>query len=271
MSSQTKRVELIPAKRHAMIIEYLRTHGASSIGELAEATRGSISTVRRDLEQLEEGGYLERTHGGARLPPVLATFERERVLNAHLQSRQKMAIGAEAALRLNPRESVICDGSSTVFEAVRVAIARNMPLTIVTNSLDVAQLCASAPNWQVIMPGGTIRQGMNCLYGEPGLSFFKVLHADVCLVGAYAINEDSLTDATIEAAIMKGAMIKSARRTIVLADSSKFTVPAFLTSCELSAVHELITDDGISAAHREALKGRNVQLTTVPVPPDDVD
>jgi DeoR/GlpR family transcriptional regulator of sugar metabolism len=269
--SQTKRVELIPAKRHAMIISYLRTHGAASIGELVDATQGSISTIRRDLEQLEAGSYIERTHGGARLPPVMATFERERTLNAHLQSRQKAAIGREAASRLVSGQSVICDSGSTVLEALKVAVNRDIFLTVVTNSLDVAQLCSNATKWQVIMPGGTVRSGMNSLYGEPGYTFFNKLHADLCLVGAYAINEDSLTDATIDTATLKKAMISSARRTIILADSSKFTVPSFLTSCSLSEVQELITDDGIPPKHLEAVRSHGVEVTAVAADPGDQD
>ncbi len=94
MEAPTKRVEIIPAKRRALILEHLRVNGAASIQELAEAIGGSQSTIRRDLEHLVEGGYLERTHGGALLvPPLQATFERESLINAHLQRAQKIAIG----------------------------------------------------------------------------------------------------------------------------------------------------------------------------------
>src|SRR5262245_3824096 len=110
MDTPSKRVEIIPAKRRAMILERLRRDGAASILELAEEIGASASTIRRDLEQLTEGGYLERTHGGALfVPPLQATFEHEPSLNAQLQHRQKRAIGALAALRINPRESVIFD------------------------------------------------------------------------------------------------------------------------------------------------------------------
>ncbi len=78
MEASPKRVEMIPARRRALILERVRQNGAASIGELADEIGASQSTVRRDLEQLTEGGYLERTHGGALLvPPLGATFERE--------------------------------------------------------------------------------------------------------------------------------------------------------------------------------------------------
>jgi len=267
MDAPTKRVEIIPAKRRALILEHLRINGAASIQELAEAIGGSQSTIRRDLEQLMEGGYLERTHGGALLvPPMQATFERESALNAQLQRAQKIAIGMEAAQRLNTRESVIFESSSTVMEAVRAAVMRDLTLTVVTNSLDIALLAADVQNWRVIMPGGTIRSGgWRALTGEPGESFFQTVHADVCFTGAYAVTGNILTDAALEVASLKRAMVRSARRTIALIDSSKFTAPAFSTFCDLSAIDELITDDGIQSEHLASLHSFNVKVTVVPV------
>lgn len=266
MNAPSKRVELIPAQRRAMMLEHLRVNGAASIGELAQAVGGSQSTVRRDLEHLVEGGYLARTHGGALLvPPMQSTFEREPSINAHMRTAQKMAIGAEAALRLNARESVIFESSSTVMEAVRAAMALDLSLTVVTNSLDIAQLSSGVPKWRVIMPGGTVRAPSRYLAGEPGLSFFQTVHADVCFTGAYAVTGNILTDASLEVAALKRAMIQSARRKILLVDSSKFTAPAFATFCELSAIDEVITDDGIDPDQLSALKSMAARVTVVPV------
>ncbi|CAM5765285.1 DeoR family transcriptional regulator [Labrys miyagiensis] len=263
----TKRVEIIPAKRRAMILEHLRVNGAASIQELADAIGGSQSTIRRDLEHLMEGGYLERTHGGALLvPPLQATFERESQINAHFQRAQKIAIGAEAALRISNRESVIFEASSTVMEVVRATALRDLSLTVVTNSLDIAQISSDVASWRVIMPGGTLRPGgWRSLWGEPGESFFSTVHADVCVTGAYAVTGNILTDAMLEIASMKRKMIQSSRRTIVVVDSSKFSAPSFCTFCELSAIDELITDDGISPEQLESLHAYGVKVTVVPV------
>src|SRR5579884_240656 len=107
MEGPGKRVDIIPAKRRAMILEHLRLSGAASIQELAEAIGGSPSTIRRDLEHLVETGHLERTHGGALLlPPARATFERESSVNAEMRRAQKVAIGAAAAERLRAHDSV---------------------------------------------------------------------------------------------------------------------------------------------------------------------
>lgn len=261
------RVEFLPAKRQALILDHLRAHGASSIQALAEAIGGSLSTVRRDLDQLVKGGYLERTYGGAMLASQeRATFEGEASVNAELYHAEKVAIGAAVARRLKPGECVIFEASSTVMEVIRAAAARDIPLTVVTNSLAIAQFASGVPRWRIIMPGGTIRPGSQALAGEPTDRFFAGIHADLCLTSAWTVTDGVLTDATFEVASLKRAMIRSARRTLVLVASAKFRKqPAFCTVCEVTAVDELVTDEGISAEAREAIADLGARCTIVPV------
>jgi DeoR/GlpR family transcriptional regulator of sugar metabolism len=266
MGQSPRRVELIPAQRRAIILDHLRRDGAASIQELSERTGASGSTVRRDLEQLVEEGYLERTHGGASLiQSNRATFERAPAINAHLQAVQKRAIGLEAAKRLGPRDSVILEASSTVVQAAIAAATFDIQLTVVTNSLDIALIGADQPGWKLLMPGGTLRQGSRMLAGEPAQEFLRSVHADLCLFGAYAVTGRVLTDATLEVASLKRAMLGAARRKILLVDSSKFKPPAFSTFCELSEIDEVITDDGIGREQRAALEALVPAVTVVAV------
>ncbi|OBQ70403.1 DeoR/GlpR family DNA-binding transcription regulator [Mesorhizobium erdmanii] len=264
MDTPSKRVDMVPAKRQALILEHLRVNGAASIQELADTIGGSQSTVRRDLEHLVEKGYLERTHGGAHLlQPMRATFERETTVNAELQHAEKVAIGREAAGRLSARDSVIFDSSSTVMEAVRATAERDLPLTVVTNSLEIADFAADIKSWRIILPGGTVRPGYRHLAGEPGESFIKTLHADLCMTGASAVTGTLLTETSLEVASLKRAMISSARKTILLVDSSKFTAPGFCTLSDISEIDEVITDEGISQDALSSLRSAERKVTVV--------
>ena len=266
MDTPSRRVEMVPAKRQALILEHLRVNGAASIQELADTIAGSQSTVRRDLEHLVEKGYLERTHGGAHLlQPMRATFERETTVNAELQRAEKVAIGREAAQRLSARDSVIFDSSSTVMEAVRATAERDLPLTVVTNSLEIADFAADIKSWRIILPGGTVRPGYRHLAGEPGESFIKTLHADICMTGASAVTGTLLTETSLEVASLKRAMISSARKTILLVDSSKFTAPGFCTLSDISEIDEVITDEGVSPDALASLHAAERKVTVVRV------
>jgi DeoR/GlpR family transcriptional regulator of sugar metabolism len=266
MESPAKRVEIIPAKRRAMILDWLRDRGVMSVQELAASIGASVSTVRRDLDQLTEAGYLERTFGGAMLATATpTTFEMEPSIVAQIALPQKRAIGAVAADRLKPRESVIFDGSTTVLEAARAVAQRGLPLTAITNGLDIALTLAGVQGSSVMVIGGTVRQRFPTLVGDPGHAFLASVHADMCLLGIHAISGSLLTEATFEGAAVKRAMLQAARRRILLADSSKFQVPALSTVCDVSLIDELITDDGIPDEQLAALRAMRLPVTVVAV------
>src|SRR4051812_14963953 len=118
---------MIAAQRRALILEELRREGAGAIVTLAETIGVSPSTIRRDLEFLTDRGYIVRSHGGAILnEPHGTTFEPEREIGAHVAHVAKAAIGARAAALLEHGQSVIFDSSSTVLEAAKVVVERNL-------------------------------------------------------------------------------------------------------------------------------------------------
>jgi DeoR family transcriptional regulator of aga operon len=262
--SSPLRSEAIPAHRRALVLEHVRKQGAASIHELAEAIGASASTIRRDLEQLQSAGYLQRSHGGALSPRTpTATFEPEASFAAGLARAQKRAIGLAAATMLSPGEAVIFDSSSTVQEAARAVVQSGIALTAVTNDLGTGQVLAASPAIRVVVPGGTVRAGSLTLVGEPGVDFLVGVHADVALIGVHAISGRLLTETSLETATAKRAMIAAARRVIVLADATKFQPPAFCTICDAAAMHALITGVEAEAGVLELLRELGISVTTV--------
>lgn len=259
-----RRPELIPAQRRAYVLEHIRKRGAASIQELAEATGISMSTVRRDLEHLEERGYLERSHGGAVIPKQLqSTFEPEAAITAEFDRAEKEAIGLAAAATLHSGASVLFDSSSTVLAAARAAVDRGLALTAVTNDLGIGQALASAGNVRVVILGGSLRPGSLTMVGEPGEGLLGKLNADVAFLGTHAISGTALTETSMEAAAMKRAMIAAARRVVLLADASKFREAAFCQICELGEIDEMITDDRADPAEIERLRSLGITVTVV--------
>jgi DeoR family transcriptional regulator, aga operon transcriptional repressor len=268
-----RRPELIPAHRRALMLEHLRQRGAASIQELCDASGASASTVRRDLEHLEEQGYLERTHGGALIQnrQLRSTFEPEAVIAAHFSSDEKEAIGREAAMTLSAGQSVIFDSSSTVLKAAQAVIERGIALTAVTNDLGIGQALSASPKIRVVVLGGTIRPSSLTLTGEPGQDFLMNLNADVAFLGTHAISGEMLTETSLETAAMKRAMISAARRIILLADASKFQPAAFCRICDLRAVHEVITDDRADQSEVSRLRDLGLAVTIARVKPEAID
>jgi DeoR family transcriptional regulator, aga operon transcriptional repressor len=257
----------VPEHRRALILEHIRLHGSASIQSLSETIGISGSTVRRDLEQLELKGYLLRTHGGAMLQRTQqSTFEPEPAVAARLARTQKQAIGMHAAALLKPGESVVLDSGSTVAAAAAALVERMIPLTAVTNDLDVAHLLSRSTQVKVVIVGGTVRPGTSTITGEPGQEFFKSIHADLAFVGTHAISAEGLTETSLEVAAMKRALIAAARRVVLLADGSKFQPAAFCRICPIEQIHALVTDESAPAEALDDLTARGIDVTIVPIP-----
>jgi DeoR family transcriptional regulator of aga operon len=257
-------VPLLPAQRRDRIVGFLRRSGAATLQQLSQALDVSPSTLRRDLDGLAAEGVLDRTHGGALLRrQPYGTFEPDPQAAAELSPAEKRAIGQAAAAMLQPHQSVILDSGSTVLEAARALRARRIPLTVVTNDLAIAQVLGASTLLQVHLLGGRLRPASHTLVGEPVIEAAGRLHADVLLMGAHAVTDGEVSETQPEVAAVKRALIRAAATRRLLVDASKFRPRAFMTVCEVAAFQQVITDDGLTAAHAEALHARGVALLRV--------
>lgn len=265
-AARNARVDLIPAQRHARLLEILRVRGAASIRDLADLLGGSASTVRRDLDRLAAHGALTRTYGGAALKDgAMSTFEPDAAVAEYLEHDEKQRIGRHAALLIKPGQSVIFDSGSTVLEAARAFSQRGVPATAVTNDLGIARVMADFPDVRLVVLGGTLRPRSSTLFGEAAERFLGELHVDLALIGAHSITGDLLTETSLEIARIKRSIVRAARRTLVLVDHTKFRMPAFAHVCRASEVTGIVTsrgaDAGVVALWRDA--GLEVHLVDV--------
>lgn len=266
MQTDTTSLPLMPAQRRQHIVDFLRRHGAVTINQLEQALGASLSTLRRDLDALAEEGVVDRTHGGALLrqqAPVYGTFEPETTAAAELSPKEKAAIGHAAAQLLVPRQSVIFDSGTTVLEAARAAVRRNIPLTAVTNDLVIAQVLGASSLIEVHVLGGALRPGSPTVMGQVLAQQAQSLRAELLLMGTHAVTEGVMSETTMEVASVKQALMRAANRRCLLVDSSKFRPRAFVEVGSLNDIHELITDNGIPPAEREHLAALALHLSVV--------
>lgn len=261
----TTRVALIPAQRQAMILEILQTDGAAAVQQLADAIGASLATVRRDLETLESKGFLDRTFGGASLRArALVRLEPGHAVSAHIHHDEKVAIGNAAAARIEPYQSVIFDSSSTVREAARALLERDVPITAITNDILIAQMLANSSAITVLTIGGRVRTGSMTLFGPPGEEFLAGVKADQALIGAHAVSLDGPSEVAIEITRIKQLMAGAARCVRVLADHTKFGDASTFRICRIDQIEELITDEKADPVICAGLRERGLAVTLVP-------
>lgn len=253
--------QIFVPRRRKQVLKRVREDGGASIQVLAASLGVSESTVRRDLNVLAKQGHLERIHGGAVLPrEQAATYEPHIEVSSRIAIDQKRAIGKFAAGLIEHGTSVIFDSGSTVLQAAISVAEHGTSLTAITNDLAIAQVFANAPNAKVIVTGGFLRPRSNTLYGGNGLSFLQEMHADMLFLGTHALTDGVLTESSLEIANTKRAMIAGSRRTIVLADHTKFAAPAFAEICRVRDVDGIITDDLTASDVLNALRQTGISV-----------
>ncbi len=203
----------------------------------------SESTVRRDLEQLEENNSIKRIHGGvlyAGSSPKLPHFESR----APARWEQKLAIAHRTVQMIEDGETVLLDGGSTTFEVARLLVGR--PLHVVTTSLPVANLFASDPGSDLVMVGGNICPRTGVAEGPIAEDMISRLRVSKTVLSVAGISEEGFFNNNLLLVETERAMMKAADQVIVVADSSKFGRQSLAHLCELAAPDRLVVDDEVT-------------------------
>jgi DeoR family transcriptional regulator of aga operon len=260
------RVSLIPAQRHAQILQVLRADRAASVQRLAGRIGASVSTIRRDLEVLEQSGLLERSFGGASLRPhALATLETGQAVAQHIAAREKEAIARLAVTLIEPHQAVLLDSGSTVVEVAREIARGTLPLTVITNDLTVGQILSEVARIRLLVTGGTVRPGSSTLLGPPGEDLLATIRADIAFVGAHAVTDTGFSETSLEVVRIKQAIMRASRRSVIVADHSKFGEPSVFNAGPWRAGTVLVTDDGVEPHHLAPLREAGVDVLIAPV------
>ena len=260
------RVGLIPAQRHAEILQILKADGAASVQHLADRMGASVSTIRSDLETLEQGGFLDRSFGGASLRArALATLETGQAVAEHILRTEKEAIARAATRLIEPHQAVILDSGSTVVEVAREIARGQLPLTVITNDLTVGQILSEHPRIRLLVTGGTVRPGSSTLLGSPGEELLATIRADLAFVGAHAVTEAGISETNLDVVRVKQAILRASRRAVIVADHSKFGEPSVFHAAKLEAGSVLVTDERAGSGVLDKIRETGVEVIVAPL------
>jgi len=210
---------MLAIDRHRWLLDELADRGSLRTSETAERAGVAEETIRRDFEKLESEGMLRRTHGGAvRLEADRLEFTaRERAMQ---HAAEKQAIARAAAVRLRPGQTVYFDASTTVLELVRVM--PEIPLTVVTNSIENALALGEKRDVSCVLVGGTVHPGSLSCTGWAAEKALEIYHLDAAFLSCRGIDpQRGFSDATEGQAQLKHAVVERAGQVYLLADNSK--------------------------------------------------
>jgi DeoR/GlpR family transcriptional regulator of sugar metabolism len=254
----------LPVQRQERILAEVARNGGVRVSELTELLGVSDMTVRRDLDSLARRGLVKKVHGGATLPRTGSTDEPGFEAKSGQQRPAKEAIARRAAEFVEPGTAIAVTAGTTTHALAR-HLARIPELTVVTNSLPVAEVldASGRPDQTVVLSGG-VRTPSDALVGPVAVRAIRSLHVDWAFMGVHGIHaEAGFTSPNLLEAETNRAVVDSARRLVVLADHTKWEVVGLSTIATIEQASVVITDSGISEAAREVLAASAGDLIVV--------
>ncbi|NQT60177.1 MAG: DeoR/GlpR transcriptional regulator [Bacteroidetes bacterium] len=252
------------SERHSYILNLLKLHTFSNVQELSQDLDVSHMTVRRDLDELADLDKVKILHGSVILNPVMAGTPNERPYSiiteesVHIAEKQK--IGILAASCVEPGDTIIIDYGSTA-EYFAKNLPTDIPLTILSYSLNIVSDIASRENCTLIFTGGLFHKNTLSFESPEGLEMIKNFRANKAFVTASGIDHKfGATCSNYYERPTKKALMQSSLKKILLVDSSKFGLIRSDYFADLNEFDEIITDKGIPEEYKEIIKSLGITL-----------
>ena len=256
---------MLARQRQEAILSAVAANGGVRVSDLVEQLGVSDMTVRRDIEFLAGKGLVTKVHGGATAAGDHPIDEPGFSVKSALNPVQKSAIARTAASMIQPGQTVAVSAGTTAF-AVAVELRPVKRLTVVTNSPRVAEVLydRTRDDQTVVLTGGE-RTPSDALAGPVANAMLAGLHVDTLILGVHGIDlHAGLTTPNLREAETNRALIRAARRLVVVADHTKWGVVGLSTIADLEQVDVLVTDADLDQDARRSVSAKVGQLIIAP-------
>lgn len=232
---------MVRSERQEIILEILRECKYTTAQKIAEKTFASYSSIRRDLEELEISGLINRSYGRVELAnrnSLLVSYP----IRINKNSEQKSIMAKKAAQLIKEGDTVFIDpSSSSSFFAKELLHMKG--ITVVTNNVEVLSFMSQS-SIEVICSGG-LQTSPNryALVGPIAEETFRHIHADWAVFSARSLTEDGqIYDVHYNETALRKVMLENAEKKLFLCDSSKLGTKSTFFQCSLNEVDYMVCD-----------------------------
>ncbi|MFD0896916.1 DeoR/GlpR family DNA-binding transcription regulator [Loigolactobacillus binensis] len=230
---------MLTEERHQYILNQLKQHDIIKLHDLISTTQASESTIRRDLQLMEEAGLLIRVHGGAKrvaaLQTELAVSEKSNQSVTEKETLAKLAVSC-----LTPQDVIFLDAGTTTLAMIPY-LKTTTNLTVVTNGVNHASMLADY-NIRCFLIGGRLKNITKAIVGADGVAAIKQYRFNKVFLGTNGVHlHYGYTTPDPDEAAIKRTALEQAEMTIVLADHTKFGQVSFTKFGNLSQA-TIVTD-----------------------------
>ncbi|HHS82796.1 MAG TPA: DeoR/GlpR transcriptional regulator [Devosia sp.] len=259
VEQEQKRREGGKTHRALELLETLqRLGGSARTSHLADTMKVSEETIRRTVKKLSREGRVSRVHGGVYLGSDLALTALHKRIGERADA--KRAIAERTASLIDDGATLFMDtGSTSVFVAEALRHTHN--LTIVTNSMTVAQTLMTRKGNRVFLAGGELQGQTGGTFGTPTQKYAAKFRADFAILSARAIDpEEGFLVSEQSQAELAQVYVRQARRTIMAVDHSKLDQSAPMVSCAPNEVDYLVCDRPLPEKFARAMERWKVKV-----------
>lgn len=243
------------AERQLKVQEIFEHEEFVNIENLCERFQASKSSIRRDLIELEQKRILRRVHGGA-----ISLQMRDENLDFNRLSvscpDEKMRIGKAAASLVQDGQTVILGGGSTVVEVAKNLTGRLVQ--IVTNSIPVTQIFGDSKQAEVTLTGGYLYPRLGVQLGPICEKMLHSVSADVLIMGIGGVTASGISDSNSLIVESLRAMIRAARKVVIVADRSKFGKDSMIHVAALSDIDQFVSDNDLDPEFQQMLSSNEI-------------
>ena len=259
MEKQTDTPRVVTGNpRYDRLLSLIEANGYMRIDELASLLGVSSQTIRRDIKKLSEEGVLSRHHGG--VGQASSAVNRDLGAREVSQIEEKTRIARAIAERI-PDQSTIFLSAGTTIEYVARALEVRRNLRIITTCIRVANILFPRRDFEVMVPGGSIRAQNSGIVGFTAQNFLHDFRADHLIMSLGALDEDgTMLDFDFNEVAVVKIMMNNAKKIWVAADSTKYGASASVAIGHVSEIDALFSDSKPSAALESILEHQQVEL-----------
>ena len=232
---------MLKSERQEMILEILQECKYITTQELAKKTFSSYSSVRRDLEELEYAGLINRSYGKVELAnrnSLLVSYP----IRINKDSAQKNIIAKKAVSLIKEGDTIFIDSSSSCsFFAKELFHMKG--ITIVTNNVEVLSFMSQSSIDVICCGGLQTSPNRYALVGPIAEETFRNIHADWAVFSASSLTEDGqIYDVHYNETSLRKVMLENATKKLFLCDSSKIGTNSTYYQCNLSDIDYMVCD-----------------------------
>lgn len=229
---------MLKTARHEALLLLLHARGPVAVTELADKLAASAATVRRDITELEEMGFVERTWGGVQLHREVDDPFQEALAR---RGAGKQRIGGAAAALIPDGATVILDIGTTAHYVALAMEAKNV--TVLTASLPTFEHLRATRKADIILLGGRWSEDYQCFTGVQVRDALARQQADLAFIGCSGVADSGrVRDNSYSQTDVKRAIRAASTTAYLLADADKFPGMGGNSPFDVDTVDGIITD-----------------------------